>query len=72
MLRSSSWLNETPVWRTAVKSFTGIAIIPNEMVPLQIDLDIVIGRYMRASSLNPARGAAVGVSNTHRSLRCGP
>jgi hypothetical protein len=28
MLRSSSWLNDTPLWRTAGNSFTGIEIIP--------------------------------------------
>ena len=40
MSRSSSWLNDTPLWRTAVNSFTGIEIIPSEVVPLQIDLAV--------------------------------
>ena len=45
MLRSSSWLNDTPLRRTAVNSLTGIAICPNEMVPFQIDLATDVGRY---------------------------
>jgi hypothetical protein len=41
-LRSSSWLNATPLLRTAVD--TGIEVIPHEIVPLQIDLAIGGGR----------------------------
>src|SRR3990170_2541158 len=36
-VRSSSWLNETPWWRTAVNSLTGMEISPKLIVPLQID-----------------------------------
>ena len=46
MLRSSSWLNETPLLRTAVNSLIGIAISPNVIVPLQIDLAIRQRRYL--------------------------
>ena len=53
MLRSSSWLNDTPLCRTAVNSLTGIAISPNEMVPLQIDLAIGDRRYRFGLAANP-------------------
>jgi hypothetical protein len=51
MLRSSSWLNETPWCRTAVNSLTGIEIIPKLIVPLQIDLAIGAGRYLLPAAL---------------------
>ena len=35
-----------------------MAIYPNEMVPLQIDLAIGVGQYLRASSSNPAGAAS--------------
>src|SRR3954466_1648335 len=53
MLRSSSWLNDTPLWRTAVNSFTGIEIIPKVIVPLQTDLAIGAGRYLFSRLVNP-------------------
>src|SRR5688572_17990081 len=53
MLRSSSWLNDTALCRTAVYSLTGIAMSPNEMVPLQVDLAIELGQYVRTLMLNP-------------------
>ncbi len=50
---SSSWVND-PLCCTAVSSWTGIAIYPNEMVPLQIDLAIGMGQYLAAVSANHA------------------
>lgn len=41
VFRSSSWLNDTLCLGTAWKSFTGIAINPNETVPLHTGLAIV-------------------------------
>src|SRR5215216_7894435 len=38
IVRSSSWLNDTPLWRTALNSLIGIAINPKLMVPLQTGL----------------------------------
>ena len=66
MLRSSSWLNDTPLCRTAVNSLTGITISPNEMVPLQIDL--AIGRKVPTSGT--AQPSHVS-SDSARSLRRG-
>jgi hypothetical protein len=55
-------VNETPLCRTAVYSLTGIAMSPNEMVPLQIDLAIRVGRYLFGRSPNQ------GVPDVRRSL----
>jgi hypothetical protein len=44
-------LNYTPFCR-AVNSFTGIAIRPKLIVPLQIDLAVGGGRYLPRSSAN--------------------
>src|SRR5215207_8684068 len=53
MLRSSSWLNETPLCRTAVNILMGIAIIPKLIVPLQIDLAIGDRRYRFGLAADP-------------------
>ena len=52
MLRSSSWLNDTPFCRTAVNSLTGTEISPKLIAPLQIDLAMG-GRYLFLGSTNP-------------------
>ena len=39
---------------------SGTATCPNEMVPLQIDLAIGMGRYLRATFSNPARARSLG------------
>ena len=50
-------MNDTPLFRTAVKSLTGIAISPNEMVPLQIYRTFDVGRCSSEST------ADAGVDN---------
>src|SRR5262245_36868012 len=57
IVRSSSWLNETPCLRTAWKSLIGIATNPKLIVPFQT------GRGISQSC--PIRGAA----HTHESTR---
>jgi DUF917 family protein len=37
-------------------------LCPNEMVPLQIDLAIVLGRYLGDTTANPARAVSLGPS----------
>ena len=73
MLRSSSWLNDTPLERTAVNNFTGMLIIPKLMVPLQIDRAITMtvpgrfGRQVWSSGLH--QGGRSPVTHRHRK-RC--
>ena len=47
IVRSSNWLNDTPLSRTAVYSLTGIEISPKLTDPLQIDL-AMLRRYLVA------------------------
>jgi hypothetical protein len=57
-LRSSSWLNETALCRTAVNSFTGIAINPKLVVPLQVHLARGVRRYLLGRSAHPQPACA--------------
>ena len=67
MFRSSSWLNDTPLCRTAVNSLTGIEISPKLMVPLQIDLAIGVGRYLFRRLPNPGRARHPAFGGSYRS-----
>jgi hypothetical protein len=52
---ASSWVIDTALCCTAVSSWTGMAIYPNEMVPLHIDLAIELRRYLLVALSEPRR-----------------